>query len=317
MTDTIWCDVAEFQKPVDNTYPYRALSIREGDGTYKDAHFTSNYNWCVGNIGKKLDFFLVYVVYEVDSEAWVTNIMNAIGKPNSRMAVMVDVESWGGKISGDHSADINAGVMKLAAWLGSIDRVVGYGNASDLNSIWPTKVLAPNHIVLANYVENAAYPNKFAHQYSDSGNVAPFGSPVDLNSADGYDIPSLLKLFGMTGTAVSTPPVAPVSKPTAAKAPAFPLPSNYYFGAKSGPVQSVSGYYAPYGGPNGSAGLKEFQQQMKNRGNNITVDGLFGPQMATLTANFQKQCKVTVDQKIGPVTWALAWTAPVTSGALV
>lgn len=313
MTDTLWCDVSEFQKPVDSSYPYRVLSIREGDGTYKDAHFTSNYNYCVGNIGSHLDLFFVYVVYEPGVD-WVGNIERAVGTPNSRMAVMVDVESWSGKIKGDHSADINAGVSKLASWLGSLNRVVGYGNASDLNSLWPTKALAPNHIILANYVQNAAYPNKFAHQYSDKGNVPPFGSPVDMNSADGYDIPSLLKLLGMSGAATPTKPIAP--KPTA-KAPAFPLPAGYYYGAKSGPVQSVSGYFAPYGGPNGAPGLKEFQQQMKNRGNNVTVDGLFGPQMATLTENFQKQCKVTVDQKIGPVTWALAWTAPVTSAKLV
>lgn len=209
MTDTIWCDVAEFQKPVDDSYPYRVLSIREGDGTYKDAHFTNNYNWCVANVGKKLDFFIIYIVYEPGKD-WVGNVTGAIGKANSRMAVMVDVESWGGKITGNHSADINAGVMKLAAWLGSLKRVIGYGNASDLNSIWPSKVLAPNHIVLANYVGNPSFPNKFAHQYSDDGNVSPFGSPVDLNSADGYDIPSLLKLLGMTGSAISgSAPAAP------------------------------------------------------------------------------------------------------------
>jgi peptidoglycan hydrolase-like protein with peptidoglycan-binding domain len=127
--------------------------------------------------------------------------------------------------------------------------------------------------------------------------------------------PQVLSALGLVSQPAPKP--APASaKPAAPKAPAFPLPAGYYFGVKSGPVQSVSGYFAPYGGPSGSAALKEWQQQMKNRGNSVTVDGLFGPQMQTLVENFQKQCKVTVDQKIGPVTWALAWTAPVTSAKL-
>lgn len=105
------------------------------------------------------------------------------------------------------------------------------------------------------------------------------------------------------------------SKPTT-KAPAFPLPAGYYFGPRSGPAQSVSGMVAPYGGPNGSAGLKQWQQQMKNRGNAITVDGKYGDETARIAGNFQKQVGLTVDKLIGPATWAAAWTAPVTSQAL-
>jgi len=108
----------------------------------------------------------------------------------------------------------------------------------------------------------------------------------------------------------------PAPTPATPKAPAYPLPAGYYYGPRSGPVQSVSGYVAPYGGPNGAAGLKQWQQRMKDRGNTITVDGLYGPQTQTIATNFQKQCKLTVDGKIGPQTWAAAWTAPITSQSL-
>ena len=102
----------------------------------------------------------------------------------------------------------------------------------------------------------------------------------------------------------------PAPRPAAPSAPAFPLPAGSYFGPKSGPAQSVSGYFSH------NADLKAWQQQMKNRGNVITVDGLYGDQTANLAYNFQGQCGLTRDKLIGPATWAAAWTAPITGQKL-
>lgn len=82
------------------------------------------------------------------------------------MAVMIDVESWGGQISGDQSAGINAAYREVGGYVGSTAKVIGYGNVGDLNRLWPTK---PDGIrlVVASYGSNPPYPGKVAHQYTD------------------------------------------------------------------------------------------------------------------------------------------------------
>lgn len=88
--------------------------------------------------------------------------------------------------------------------------------------------------------------------------------------------------------------------------PPFPLPDGWYFGPKTGPRQSVSGYFSY------RDNLLAWQQRMRDRGWQITVDGLYGPQTASVARAFQAQKGLTVDGLIGPITWAAAWTAPVT-----
>lgn len=89
-------------------------------------------------------------------------------------------------------------------------------------------------------------------------------------------------------------------------APAFPLPRGWYFGPKSGPKQSVSGYHGH------REDLRRWQQRMKDRGWKINPDGLYGTQSGDIAAAFQREKGLKVDRKIGPETWAAAWTAPVT-----
>ena len=96
------------------------------------------------------------------------------------------------------------------------------------------------------------------------------------------------------------PPLPPLSPPP------FPLPAGWYFGPKEGPQQSVSGYYSH------SDDLKVWQQRMKDRGWNITVDGLYGPETESIAKQFQAEKGLVVDGLIGVNTWAAAWTAPVT-----
>lgn len=109
-------------------------------------------------------------------------------------------------------------------------------------------------------------------------------------------------------------PKPPAPKPptgqTGIAAPAYPLPAGYYFGPKSGPDQSVSGYYSY------RADLKKWQQRMIDRGWNFGpagADGLYGPRTAEVSRAFQTEKGLRpIDGLIGPVTWAAAWTAPVT-----
>lgn len=89
-------------------------------------------------------------------------------------------------------------------------------------------------------------------------------------------------------------------------APPFPLPAGAYFGPKSGPKRSVSGYYSH------REDLRRWQLQMRARGWQIEPDGLYGRQTGNVAAAFQAEKGLTVDRLIGPATWAAAWTAPVT-----
>lgn len=148
-----------------------------------------------------------------------------------------------------------------------------------------------------------------ARQYTSQGFLNGIG-PLDLNVFYG-DRSVFDKYVGGSSSGGGVAPTPPTPS-----VPAFPLPAGWYYGPKSGPTNSVSGYFPPYGGSNGAPGLREWQQQMRNRGNNIGVDGLYGPQTATIAGNFQAQCHLTKDQLIGPQTWAAAWTAPVTSQPL-
>jgi len=56
-----------------------------------------------------------------------------------------------------------------------------------------------------------------------------------------------------------------------------------------------------------------WQRQMRRRGWNIRVDGVYGRQAEAVAEAFQRQKRLRpVDGRVGPVTWRAAWTAAVT-----
>lgn len=101
-------------------------------------------------------------------------------------------------------------------------------------------------------------------------------------------------------------PTGPVVVAPGVPAPAYPLPSGYYFGWLSGPKQSISGYLSH------REDLRRWQQRMHDRGWKITPDGYYGAETAGVAHDFQVEKHLGVDSLIGPQTWAAAWTAPVT-----
>lgn len=58
--------------------------------------------------------------------------------------------------------------------------------------------------------------------------------------------------------------------------------------------------------------VQTWQQQMHNRGWAISVDGWFGTECDTTLRSFQREKGLTIDGILGPMSWAAAWTAPVT-----
>lgn len=72
------------------------------------------------------------------------------------------------------------------------------------------------------------------------------------------------------------------------------------------------GYVLSYSPSRFDGNLKVWQERMRTRGWSITADGYFGDQTQTMVVKFQREKGVGTDGKIGPVTWPLPWTAPIT-----
>lgn len=232
-TDTLFADVSEFQTPVNDSYPYSVLSIRVCDGTYQDGNFAQNYAWMRAALDSgKLTFGIVYTYVRPGSwqanAATVKQMIDANGGLHPRVALMLDVET-GGNPAGDQSGAINSLHDALADYAGSPARIIGYGNVSDLNSMWPTK--PPSiALIVAGYGANPTYPGKVAHQYTDGtgfGGGLPEGAPpwatCDMNSADGLDAAAFAAACGIT-TAAPTPPPDP-QEPPMSNPPAVPKPT--------------------------------------------------------------------------------------------
>ncbi|MBN6056604.1 peptidoglycan-binding domain-containing protein [Nonomuraea sp. RK-328] len=58
--------------------------------------------------------------------------------------------------------------------------------------------------------------------------------------------------------------------------------------------------------------VRTWQRQMKARGWDLDVDGAYGAQSRDVCRRFQRQQGVEDDGVVGPVTWRLAWEAPLT-----
>lgn len=59
-------------------------------------------------------------------------------------------------------------------------------------------------------------------------------------------------------------------------------------------------------------GTATWQAQMAHRGWTIAVDDIFGPQCERVARAFQAEKGLEVDGIVGPITWAAAWTEPIT-----
>lgn len=195
--DTLWADVSEYQSPVDDRYPHPVLAIRACDGTYRDKKFSQNYAWAINALESgRLHVLIVYMVYRSNWAQGLATLKDLVGTPHQRMAVMIDVESWGGAIKGNQSLGLNSLHAELAGWLGDPRRVIGYGNVSDLRSLWPSQPAGLRHVV-ASYGAVPTYPGMLAHQYADDADCDPFG-PCDGNSANGLDPAALAAALGIT-----------------------------------------------------------------------------------------------------------------------
>lgn len=202
-----WADVSYYQPAVDDSYPYPVLCIRSNDGTFRDPKFQDprtgkpgpNWVWARQALDSgRLSALIVYTVYRPNWEQTANVMIDMVGTPpHPKIVAMIDVESWGGQISGDHSGNINRMYWKLAEWLGDRRRVIGYGNRGDLDSIWPVKPEGVR-LIVASYPKRPNYPGMIGHQFSSSHPIAPFGQ-CDANTAYDIELPEFLNALGLSG----------------------------------------------------------------------------------------------------------------------
>jgi hypothetical protein len=57
--------------------------------------------------------------------------------------------------------------------------------------------------------------------------------------------------------------------------------------------------------------VRTWQERMRERGFELAVDGAYGPGSREVCVRFQQEQGVADDGIVGPVTWRLAWEAPV------
>jgi hypothetical protein len=90
-------------------------------------------------------------------------------------------------------------------------------------------------------------------------------------------------------------------------APPFPYPATEYLAVRG------AGPHAHWGeNPAEQANVRRWQTQMANRGWRIGATGTFDAASDQVCRKFQAEKGLAQDGKVGPATWAAAWTAPVT-----
>jgi hypothetical protein len=223
--DTLWADTSYYQAAVNfSVYPYLWYSCRSNDGTFVDPKFQLNLALSKQALDtKRLQGLIVYVVYRPNWQSTLATLEKDVGVPHPLTVYMIDVESWGGAITGDQTAGIEALRKGIIAWLQShltpaqkayapymarqAKRVIAYGNSGDMSSLYRGRPAGVKW-VLANYSSNPSFGDKIAHQFSSSFYVPGFGN-CDINSADGYDSAHLQTELGISPMTIPDPKPQP------------------------------------------------------------------------------------------------------------
>lgn len=240
-----WADVSSWQHPVNNSYPRPMLSFKLSQSTtYTDTNAATNLGWAKRNVGpgkKLLAFEGYHVWYPGNLGGQLAYVKSRIGAPHPLMLLMVDVESWGGAIRGDHSTELTELVTGLADWLGNRARVSVYGNEGDLANIFPHR---PSWLTvhIASYGSVEPAQRHGAWQYYGglpypvpSGyptTSAPFGA-CDHNVAHSTG-DSFLRQWGLTSEVDLSDPTVIANIARAVQAE---LNKNSFLGTDGGPHQ--------------------------------------------------------------------------------
>jgi GH25 family lysozyme M1 (1,4-beta-N-acetylmuramidase) len=185
MTNVVfWPDVSHYQVKVNDQFTGQFLMYKVSESTnYVDPNAAANGSWCHANSGpgKKMVGYGGYHVWSPGSEQTQANLFFANVPLSSYLVAMIDVESWGGEYSGDHSSSITALANLFAAKLGQ-RRVKVYANSGDLAQLYPTR---PSWlgIIKADYSSTAPPEPWVGWQYTDGSTTWPVPSGWPRSSA--------------------------------------------------------------------------------------------------------------------------------------
>lgn len=168
MSEVVACDISEFQPVVDDTYRHEWLIFRACDGSYTDQHAARNLAWALeARDAGLLRGFAVYLVFRPGLTLVSLAILGQLGVPDD-CVLMIDAESWGGEIVGDHSTEINAFAARCRVrQQGRADLVWGYGNRGPDLTVWPHKPQWLRWVVASYGGSKPNVPNMAGWQYTD------------------------------------------------------------------------------------------------------------------------------------------------------
>jgi peptidoglycan hydrolase-like protein with peptidoglycan-binding domain len=172
-----------------------------------------------------------------------------------------------------------------------------------------------------------AYSGWLGHQHApenDHGDPGDIPIAEILTAAGGDPTAVIAPSAGTSTSSSSKLPSGKAALMQLKSVPDFPLLRTEghlcYYGDASGPIESVSGKSAnslnsgeiyTRAGLTRSRGIETAQRQLVARGYSVDVDGRWGAQMDSAIANIQRLAGLTVDRKLGPVTWYALWLLPV------
>jgi hypothetical protein len=196
-------DIIEFQTNIGDRYRLPFAIIRSNDGAYLDHHFLLNLTYLVRGL---VAFWGSYFVWELNWRQSVDTYLKVVFPVHRPHAFAeIDLESWGGKITGDHSAEVVATWDRIVRHINGLRRrgtrrimlardrrrVILYGNQYDLAALAPHIDKRINYNIAdygvaldqAQLRANGIDPKRVVlHQFSMSYPVEPFGS-CDVNGS--------------------------------------------------------------------------------------------------------------------------------------
>lgn len=299
--------------------------MKNWDSLKADKNLILSKNFTPGRSGQKIDFIVVHhnagdLTAEQIYQTWQARPASAHYQVTSNGIISQHV--WD-KDTAHHAGDLLAN-----------RRSIGIEHANDNTKTWtvaPKALEEGAHLVAALCVYYKLGRPQWGKNVYPHSHFSPTLCPGQLGKSQNaqymaraqywYDEMMRSKVSGGAsgggvGTSAPKPAPRPAPKPVV-KPPEFPLPKGFYYGPRSGPMQSVSGMAYNQHAKNDvvksrngvyySRGLQAWQQQMRNRGWSIMITGKYDEQTQTVARKFQRVAKLTVDSLIGPATWRAAW----------
>jgi hypothetical protein len=260
----------------------------------------------------------------------VSGVTEYDGNRELAAAVTAQLRAYGHQVV----SEADAAYKTDSDYVGSVD-LVNAGNywlAVDFHSDWSGGSQALSWPLVH---PSGQESHRVADQINTSVKAAGLSVAGPTNRSDlwwlnGTECAAILIEAGRVGTPRPVPDLAgAIAKGinTAAGGPSLPegsLPPTTPPGAPPGDSTiPPAGQYPAWPGAylqdyTAGHGTATFQAQLSKRGWSIGVDDQFGPQSAQITRQFQSEAVAEghdtggVDAIVGPKTWALAWTKPIT-----